>query len=127
MTVQRVLIVDDNRDAALAIKYLLELCGHQVAVAYDGESGIEQAAAFAPDVLLCDIGLPGNSDGYEVAETLRQRPECSEAHMIAITGYGRAEDVRRALEAGFDLHLTKPVDAMALNELIVNGRKPTPN
>ena len=122
MSGRRVLIVDDNRDAAQAIKYLLELCGHEVAVSYDGESGIEHACDFEPNVLLCDIGLPGGADGYDVAEALRKQPVCANTHMIAITGYGREEDVRRALNAGFDLHLTKPVDAMALNELISNGR-----
>jgi CheY-like chemotaxis protein len=88
---------------------LLELCGHEVGVAYTGPDGVEAAARLRPDVVVCDIGLPG-MDGYEVATALRGREETARAKLIAVTGYGRDEDRRRALEAGFDRHLTKPVD-----------------
>ncbi len=105
----RILVVEDNRDSAESLRLLLEICGHEVALAYTGPEGVEAARAGRPDVVLCDIGLPG-MDGFSVASTLRQSPETAATLLIAVTGYGRDEDRRRALEAGFDVHLVKPVD-----------------
>ena len=105
----RILIVEDNQDSAESLRLLLEVCGYEVALAATGPDGVEAAKAGRPDVVLCDIGLPG-MDGFEVASTLRASPETAATRLIAVTGYGRDEDRRRALEAGFDAHLVKPVD-----------------
>jgi CheY-like chemotaxis protein len=105
----RVLVVDDNRDAADCERILLEARGHQVAVAHSGTAGLEESRRLRPDVVLCDLGLPG-MDGYQVARALRQDPATAAARLIAVTGYGAGADVARAREAGFDLHLTKPVE-----------------
>ncbi|MDE1181838.1 response regulator [Paraburkholderia sp.] len=104
----RVLLVDDNVDAALAMSFLLESEGFDVKVAHDGVSALEMAASFEPEVLLLDIGLPG-MDGYALARAFRERPGTRNALMIAITGYGQSGDRASSREAGFDLHLTKPV------------------
>jgi CheY-like chemotaxis protein len=113
-----VLIIDDNVDAAESIKTLLELQGHRAMTAYSGERGIELAAAFHPGVVLCDIGLPHGMDGYTVARRLRAQPGGGGLHHVAITRWGQPEDRRRAAEAGFDLHLTKPVDPTHLDALM---------
>ncbi len=113
----RVLVVEDNRDAADSLKMLLILFGYDVSVAYTGPSGVEAAKEWVPDVVLCDIGLPG-LDGYGVARELRQNPATATTRMIAVTGYGGEEDRRRSQEAGFDAHLTKPADPTALQELL---------
>jgi CheY-like chemotaxis protein len=97
---------------------VLELSGHIVRVAYDGPSGIEVAREFTPEFVLCDIGLPGDVDGYAVAQTLRSDDKLRTACLIAITGYGRPEDEQRARQAGFNEHLTKPVDVIALAKVI---------
>jgi signal transduction histidine kinase/CheY-like chemotaxis protein len=113
----RILVVEDNRDAAESLRILLSLQGHEVKVADSGPAGVRAAADLRPDVVLCDIGLPG-MDGYTVAGELRRNPETAGARMIAVTGYGAEDDRRRSREAGFDLHLTKPVDPDTLGELI---------
>jgi CheY-like chemotaxis protein len=113
----RVLVVEDNLDAADSLKMLLELFGHEVTVAYSGPAGVEAAKQCRPDVVLCDIGLPG-LDGYGVARELRRHPDTAHARMIAVTGYDRDEDRRRTQEAGFNGHLTKPADPTALQELL---------
>jgi PAS domain S-box-containing protein len=113
----RILVVEDNRDSADSLRMLLELFGYEVAVAYSGPSGVEAAKAWRPDVVLCDIGLPG-LDGYGVVGELRRNPDTAKARMIAVTGYGADEDRRKSQEAGFDLHLTKPVDPVALQEMV---------
>jgi PAS domain S-box-containing protein len=114
----RILVVEDSRDAADSLRMLLELLGHQVAVAYDGPEGVRRAREWRPDVVLCDIGLPG-LDGYGVAGELRHDPTMAATQLIAITGYGQEEDRRRARQAGFDHHLTKPVDPALLQPLLV--------
>ena len=96
---------------------LLELQGHKVQVAFGGQSGIKAAQAFKPEVILLDIGLPG-MDGYEVARHLRELPETKKVLLIALSGYGQAEDIRKSKEAGFDHHLTKPADTDQLQALI---------
>lgn len=104
---RRVLIVEDNVDAADTLRELLELGGHHVDVAYTGPEGVEKARKCAPDVVLCDIGLPG-FDGYAVANALRHDPALSSTRIVALSGYAQPEDLQRAREAGFDDHVAKP-------------------
>jgi signal transduction histidine kinase/DNA-binding response OmpR family regulator len=105
---KRVLIVDDNADGARMLARLLRAGGHEVEVAYDGPSALDLILASPPDIVLLDIGLPG-MDGYEVARRIRLRDELDRTLLVALTGYGQAEDRARALEVGFDEHLVKPV------------------
>ncbi len=115
----RILVVDDNRDSAESLAELLRLWGHDVEVAHDGPAAIELFGLGNPKVVLLDIGLPGMS-GYEVARALRER-NGDGPRLIALTGLGQEEDRRRAKDAGFDHHLTKPVDPAMLRELIERG------
>lgn len=105
-----VLVIEDDPDSALGLAELLEMDGFRVLVAHDAETGLERARAEGPDLVLCDIVLPGGRDGYEVARALRETPECGGTRLVALTGRGRPEDRRRALEAGFDDHIAKPFD-----------------
>jgi PAS domain S-box-containing protein len=111
---RRVLVIEDNEDAADSLREVLELLEHVVDVAYTGRNGIEKARAFHPDVVLCDIGLP-EMDGYEVARIVRADPELGRMGLVALSGYAQPEDVEMAREAGFDAHLAKPpsIDALA--------------
>ncbi len=118
---RRVLVVEDNVDTAESLAILLRLKGHEVQVAYDGPAALERARSFHPDVILLDIGLPG-LDGYQVASKLRQRRRTAKTLLIALTGYGQEEDQLLAQEAGFDHHLTKPVDPMVIYDLIAHPR-----
>lgn len=118
---RRVLVVDDNRDAATSLAMLLELAGAQTEIAHDGVSAIEAAAAFRPDAVLLDIGLPG-LDGYEVARRLRDDPAGKHMMLVAITGWGESEDRERSARAGFDAHMVKPVDHAALMRLLADAR-----
>ena len=113
----RILVVDDNVDAAESIAVLLSLDGHEVRSVHDSQRAIDLALEFRPDVMLLDIGLPG-MDGYEVARQLRSRQEISHMRLIAVTGYGQQEDRDRTREAGFDQHLVKPVEPEALNAVL---------
>jgi len=113
----RILVVDDNQDAAQATAVLLELAGHEVKAVGDGHDALASAPVFAPHVVLLDIGLP-RLDGYAVARELRTLDETSSACLIALTGYGQPADRGRAMEAGFDHHLTKPADPDELLRLI---------
>jgi PAS domain S-box-containing protein len=115
---RRILVVDDNEDVADTLALLLRQGGHEVRVAHDGPAALEAARAYQPEVVLLDIGLPGMT-GYEVAQHLRQQPPANLTLLIALTGYGQDEDRRRSSEAGFDLHLTKPVDPADLKRLLV--------
>jgi CheY-like chemotaxis protein len=99
------------------LRDFLELSGHEVELAASGADGLQAARQFHPEVVLCDLGLTG-MNGYEVATALRKDPTTSSARLIAVTGYGRDEDRRRSKEAGFDLHLTKPVDPAKLQALL---------
>ena len=112
----RVLVVDDNEDAANSLATLLEVMGYDVRTAYDGPEGIEAADTFHPAVALLDIGLPRLS-GYDIARHVRQHLG-QDVLLVAITGWGQDEDRRRAREAGFDHHFTKPADFDALLALI---------
>jgi PAS domain S-box-containing protein len=115
--VRRVLVVEDNPDGADTLAKLLRVNGHEVRTAVDGPSALKTVGAFQPDVVLLDIGLPGMS-GYDVATQLRQLPGMASALLIALTGYGQQRDRDRSREAGFDQHLTKPVDHQALLRLL---------
>jgi CheY-like chemotaxis protein/two-component sensor histidine kinase len=119
---QRVLIVDDNRNQARTLARLLEALGHKAAVAYDGSTALELAAEFAPDVALIDIGLPG-MNGYDVARSLRAQPQFRDVLLVAQTGWGREEDRRRAVEAGFHYHLVKPIDREVFREILARPKK----
>jgi CheY-like chemotaxis protein len=115
---RRILVADDNRDGAETMGMLLEIAGHEVRLADSGMSAIETAKDFEPHVVILDIGMP-DIDGYEVARRIRRETWGASMLLIAVTGWGHAEDKRRALDAGFDHHMTKPVDPDALERLIV--------
>jgi CheY-like chemotaxis protein len=114
---RRILVADDNADALETMAALLEMEGHRVDVAPDGESALAAAQALRPDVAVLDIGMPG-LNGYEVARRIRAEPWGARIRLIALTGWGQAEDVERAHAAGFDHHVTKPVDLDALQDLV---------
>lgn len=109
VAVRRVLIIDDNRDAAESLAMLMSLEGHQVATVFAAEDALARVTALRPEVVLLDIGLPG-MDGYEVARRIRGMPGGDAIRLVALTGYGQVEDRRRAMSAGFDDHLVKPVE-----------------
>jgi CheY-like chemotaxis protein/two-component sensor histidine kinase len=113
----RVLLVEDNADAAEGMMLFLEILGHRVHVVHDGTTALDIARSFRPVVMLVDIGLPG-IDGYVVARRARQDPGLAHLTLVALTGYGSADDKRRAAAAGFDHHLTKPVELEALSTLL---------
>ncbi len=113
----RILVVDDNPDTTATLAKILEGMGHQVHMAHNGLEAVHAAAVFRPDIVLLDIGLP-KLNGYEVAQRIRQQPRDYKVSLIAVTGWGQLEDRRRAMEAGFDHHLTKPVDLTALTRLL---------
>jgi PAS domain S-box-containing protein len=116
---RRVLVVDDNVDAAKSIAMILRFTGCEVHCVYDGPSALEAAQTYRPDVVVLDIGLPGMS-GYEVAERLREQPEFKDTPLVAVTGYGQDEDRRRSKQVGIDHHLSKPVNANALQALVAS-------
>jgi CheY-like chemotaxis protein len=113
----RILVVEDNRDAADSLRLLLELYGYEATVAYTGPDGVKAAERWRPDVVLCDLGLPG-LDGYGVARKLRGNPATAKVRLIAVTAYGWDEDHRRSHEAGFERHLVKPVDPGSLRGVL---------
>jgi CheY-like chemotaxis protein len=114
---RRILIVDDDIDAAEALGELLRDCGHEVATAHDGPQALDDARLRRPDVVLLDITMP-EMDGYEVAKRMRDELGLGDALLIALSGYGEDRHLRLAREAGFDQHVTKPVDASTLEELL---------
>ena len=117
---QRVLVVDDNADVAESLRIALELDGHAATTAHDGPAALAAMERFAPSAVLLDIGLPG-MDGYEVAQRIRVLPGGRDVLLIAVTGWGQDEDRRRAQAAGFDAHVTKPVEGEALSALLAKG------
>jgi CheY-like chemotaxis protein len=119
-----ILIVDDNADAADMLAVYLGSVGHRLHVAYEGRRGLALAQEVAPDVLLLDIGLP-DIDGYQLARRMRALPQTAHATLIALTGYGQDADRKRSIAAGFDHHLTKPVDVAALLRLLTDGIQPS--
>jgi PAS domain S-box-containing protein len=116
----RVLIVDDNQDAANSLAHLLRIQGQEVQVAFDGPSALTVASDFQPAMALLDLGMPG-MDGYELAQRLRQQPGLERLRLIALTGWGQEEDRRRSREVGFDLHRVKPVEPEVLRGLFLAG------
>ena len=113
----RVLVVDDNRDAADSLALLLRFRGHEIAVAYDGREAIDAAEQFQPDAIVLDIGLPG-LNGYDVARRIRGQHSGGRPYLVSLTGWGQEDDRRRSVEAGFDAHLVKPVEIDALMQLL---------
>lgn len=120
----RVLVVEDNVDAADALAILLELLGHHVDTVHDGLAALEALAVGLPDVMIVDIGLPG-IDGFEVARRVRRLPGDADLRPVALTGHGRADDVTQARAAAFDHHLTKPVEIDALERLVLRPERAT--
>ncbi|MDQ3564040.1 MAG: ATP-binding protein [Pseudomonadota bacterium] len=116
-TTRRILVVDDNRDSAESLAMLLKLMGNETHTAYDGFEAVEAAAAFRPDVILLDIGLP-KLNGYEACRRIREQPWGKDMVLVALTGWGQEEDRRKSREAGFDGHIVKPVDPTALTKLL---------
>ena len=114
---RRVLIIEDNLDAAESLREALELGEHEVEVASNGPDGIERARSFHPDVVICDIGLPG-MDGYDVARAVRHDPGLQSVWLVALSGYALPEDLERASEAGFQQHLAKPPSVEALERVL---------
>jgi CheY-like chemotaxis protein len=113
----RILVVDDNRDAASSLAILLGIAGHMTHTAHDGLAALEAARSHSPDAVLLDIGLPG-LDGYEVAKRMREAHGGERLILVAITGWGQDADRRRSAESGFDAHLVKPVEGATLLELL---------
>ena len=121
----RILVADDNVDAAETLASILELSGHLTLVANDGLSAVAAAAEFIPDVVFLDIGMPG-LNGYEVALRLRAIPELEQVVLLALTGWGSENDHAQASAAGFDFHLTKPVQFDVVNSLLAGLANPRP-
>ena len=117
VTPRRILVADDNRDAADSLVTLLRLCGHEASVAYNGFDALELARRTTPEIVFLDIAMPG-LNGYELARRLRAQSNGTPVTLIALTGFGQDEDKRLASESGFDHHLTKPVDPAVLESLI---------
>jgi CheY-like chemotaxis protein len=113
----RILVADDNRDAADTLSMILELDGHEVRTAYDGIEALEMAEQFAPQMALLDIGMPG-LNGYQTARRIREQSWGSSVLLVALTGWGQEQDRRQATEAGFDCHLVKPADPQKIGALI---------
>ena len=119
----RIVVVDDNRDVASSLAILLELMGHEVRLAHDGETAIHLADEFRPQTMLLDLGMPG-VDGYEACRRIRKQAWSKDMRLIAVTGWGQDEDRRKSASAGFDGHLVKPVSPERLVELLADLRSP---
>jgi len=118
-----VLLIEDNDDGANSLREVLELSGHHVEIAFSGPEGLEKARASRPEVVICDIGLPG-MDGFAVARAIRSDPDLNRLALVALTGYAGPADVAKAKEAGFDAHLAKPPTMEAIEMVLedVQGR-----
>ncbi len=116
-TRRRVLVVDDNRDAAMSLAMMLKLMGNDAKTAHDGFEALEVAAVFRPDLILLDIGMP-RLNGHETAKRIREQPWDKRVVLVALTGWGQEEDRRMSDEAGFDAHLVKPIEPSALEMLL---------
>jgi CheY-like chemotaxis protein len=114
---RRVLVVDDNRDAAISLAVMLRLMGNESKTAHDGLEALEVAAAFRPDLILLDIGMP-KLNGYDTARQIRQQPWGKHVTLVALTGWGQEEDRRKSREAGFDSHMVKPIQLPDLEKLL---------
>ncbi len=124
VTRRRILIIEDNIDVVESLRHTLELEGHEVAVAYTGRDGLDEAGRRPPEIVLCDIGLPDLS-GYELARRLRADQRLRSTCLIAVSGYAQPEDVAAALAAGFDAHLPKPVNAARLSAFLTDPPHPS--
>jgi CheY-like chemotaxis protein len=113
----KIVVADDNRDAAVSLTKLLEVMGNEVRTAGDGEEAVVVAEAFRPDAVLLDIGMP-RLNGYEAARRIREQPWGRDMVLVALTGWGQEEDKQRSREAGFDAHMTKPVDPQTLQQFL---------
>ena len=122
---RRVLIVEDRPDVAQMLEMLLNMWGYESRVAYDGPTGLVAFRTYQPDVVLCDIGLPGMS-GYDVARLMRKEPRQKRLLLVAVTGYGGEEEKRRTHEAGFDFHMVKPPDPTSLEKLLAGFTQMAP-
>jgi CheY-like chemotaxis protein len=118
---RKILIADDNLDAAVSLSMLLQMMGHETRIAHDGLEAVEIAEHFHPEVVLLDLGMP-RLDGYEAVQRMAVRPWARSSLLVAITGWGQEADRQRAQEAGFHRHLVKPVDLDALGQLIDGAR-----
>jgi signal transduction histidine kinase len=119
---RRILVVDDNIDSAESMAMMLELSGHDVAMAHDGAEAIERAKEFQPDVAFLDLGMP-KLNGYEAARSIREQPWGRQILLVALTGWGQEDDKRRTREAGFDAHIVKPIDFVALEKLLATDER----
>ena len=117
---RRILVADDNADSAASMALLLEILGNEVRTACDGLEAVEVATAFRPDVILMDIGMP-RLDGYDACRRIREQPWGQAVVLIALTGWGQDEDVRKSRDAGFNHHLVKPVEPAMLEKLLEAG------
>ena len=117
---RRILVIEDNTDSAEVLQTFLEIHGHCITVKSNGADGIAAARDLLPEVVICDISLSGDLNGYHVAEEIRRRRELNSTLLIALSGFGRPEDKEKSKSAGFDEHLTKPTDFDALLDLINN-------
>jgi CheY-like chemotaxis protein len=117
---RRILVVDDNRDSALALAMMLRMMGHEAHTAHDGHQALEMAAVVRPHTVLLDLGMPGLS-GYDTCRRMREQPWAKGVAIVALTGWGQEDERRRSREAGFDEHLVKPVDLTALTKLFTAG------
>jgi CheY-like chemotaxis protein len=113
----RVLVVDDNHDAAMGLSLILRALGHQSRMIYEGLTAVETALQYQPNLVLLDIGLPG-LDGWEVARRIREQPKLKTVMLVAITGWGTNDAVQRSADAGFDHHLVKPADVSKLKQIV---------
>ena len=118
----RILVVDDNHDSALSLAMMLSIMGHETRTAHDGESAVETAESFLPEVVLLDIGLP-KLNGYEVAQRIREQAWGASMFLIAVTGWGQEEDRQRSSEVGLNVHMVKPVEPAALERLFAELRR----
>ena len=120
---QRILIIEDDADSAESLKMILEINEHSVEIASDGESGLATTRDFKPQVIICDIGLPGKINGLEIAKIIRDDDTLHPIHLIALSGYGQSEDIKKTQNAGFHHHLVKPADFDKLINLIEQIQK----
>jgi CheY-like chemotaxis protein len=121
LAARRILVVDDNRDAAVTLSIMLRLMGNEIQMAFDGAAALQAADEFRPDLIMLDIGLPKMS-GYDVARHLRQQPWGRDMVLVALTGWGQEEDRRRSQQAGFNYHFVKPIDIDDLKRVLTEGQ-----
>ena len=115
---RRVLVVEDNPDTSESLRLLLTILGHEAEAVGGGRAALERVRSFRPEVMLCDLGLPGDMDGFEVARQIRANSGLGSPYLIALTGFGQAEDRERTRSAGFDRHLTKPASPEVLRKVL---------